>query len=67
MIEDTTRDWDLKQFEPSWLKEHMGNLEMINSPRDNDACMDLQGWTVGKYIDYVSKPPHGTILLTILC
>jgi hypothetical protein len=46
-------------FSWNWLKENQADEEMINSPRDNDLCRDLEGWTVSKYIDYLLTDPEG--------
>jgi hypothetical protein len=51
-----------------WLREHFGDWEMINSPRDLTNMVDLVGWTVGDYIDYCTQyATHGEEAFLFVC
>jgi len=57
VISNTTRPWqrDREMFSWDWLKKNYGNLQI--RPRDNDTFLDIAGWTLAEYIDYIQKPP----------
>jgi len=50
-------NWNKDLFSCNWLEEHFGDWEMINSPRDLQAMVDLAGWTLSDYIEYVTQDP----------
>lgn len=50
ILSNTTKEWDRETFSWNFLQEKLGDTELENSPRDNDALKDLTGWTVRKYL-----------------
>eukprot|EP01114_Cavostelium_apophysatum_P021093 TRINITY_DN7257_c0_g1_i2.p1 TRINITY_DN7257_c0_g1~~TRINITY_DN7257_c0_g1_i2.p1 ORF type:complete len:863 (-),score=233.05 TRINITY_DN7257_c0_g1_i2:970-3477(-) len=56
IIGEYTDGWDRDLFPWNWHRKNYANTRMENSPRDNDTCKDLRGWTVGDYVDYIKLP-----------
>eukprot|EP01117_Protostelium_nocturnum_P016102 TRINITY_DN6317_c1_g1_i5.p1 TRINITY_DN6317_c1_g1~~TRINITY_DN6317_c1_g1_i5.p1 ORF type:complete len:1096 (-),score=284.49 TRINITY_DN6317_c1_g1_i5:1921-5136(-) len=40
-------------FTLKWLKEHFDQVPLEGSPRNCKTGTDLQGWTMGRYLDYI--------------
>jgi hypothetical protein len=57
VVSHVTRDWNNRSFifTPAWLKQNFGNMPLIRSPRDVKKFEDLQGWTLGQYIEYIYR------------
>lgn len=53
ILTNTTEGWEREKFSWHWLQENMGTASLENSPRDNDALEDLNGWTVEQYLTHL--------------
>jgi len=56
VLYNSTQGWNEELFSWNWLKENFASHPLENSPRNNDTFLDLSGWTVGDYIDYINLP-----------
>ncbi|EGG13813.1 hypothetical protein DFA_11574 [Cavenderia fasciculata] len=58
VLSNSMSNWSKDVFSLDFLQANYSDQKMINSPRNNETHSDLEGWTVGQYINYLQISPE---------